>query len=508
MPMANVNVAWEIARDRAFASIVQKGEAIARPELGHSVHVEVTGLERAASTSIASARAARSARRAARRPRPPRGSPSTGCDSPSAAAITTRRATSRRSGAWRRNSSTSSSTPATTSTRGAATAAGIPRSSGSITRTRSTRSSTTATATRSTSRIRTSARRTRRRRSSSRGTITRSTTTTPAISTRTARRRKSSSSAAPPPTRPSSSRCRFARASCRRGRTCASTAACSSARSSTSACSTRGSTAPIRRAAARAPRAAPPRSIRRGRSSARRRSSGCSSSSASARATWTVIGQQVPTFARDLVKANPKGRYSMDKWDGYVASRTRLYARLKETKAPNPVVLSGDVHVHYGSDLKMDFENPRSETIGVEFTNSAITSGGDGAEVSGELGGHAWRQPAHQVPQRAARLRRLHRHAEGDARGIQGARSRHAAGRPGTHRRHSRRRSWEARGGARLVGLRFTGSRVHGFTSSQVPAVHSVQEVRSSLCRVMNELNGCRLDERSNQRLNREPVNP
>ncbi len=104
---------------------------------------------------------------------------------------------------------------------------------------------------------------------------------------------------------------------------------------------------------------------------------------ASARATWTVIGQQVPTFARDLVKANPKGRYSMDKWDGYVASRTRLYARLKETKAPNPVVLSGDVHVHFGSDLKMDFENPRSETIGVEFTNSAITSGGDGAEVSG-----------------------------------------------------------------------------------------------------------------------------
>jgi alkaline phosphatase D len=104
---------------------------------------------------------------------------------------------------------------------------------------------------------------------------------------------------------------------------------------------------------------------------------------ASARATWTVIGQQVPTFARDLVKANPKGQYSMDKWDGYVASRERLYARLKDTKAPNPIVLSGDVHVHYGADLKLDFENPRSETVGVEFTNSSITSGGDGTEVSG-----------------------------------------------------------------------------------------------------------------------------
>jgi alkaline phosphatase D len=100
-----------------------------------------------------------------------------------------------------------------------------------------------------------------------------------------------------------------------------------------------------------------------------------------ARATWTVIGQQVPTFARDMVKAAPQGRFSMDKWDGYTASRDRLYARLKQTRAPNPIVLSGDVHMHYGADLKVDFENPRSETVGVEFTNTAITSGGDGADV-------------------------------------------------------------------------------------------------------------------------------
>jgi alkaline phosphatase D len=104
---------------------------------------------------------------------------------------------------------------------------------------------------------------------------------------------------------------------------------------------------------------------------------------AQSRATWTTIGQQVPTFVRDMVKANPKGRFSMDKWDGYTTSRHRLYARLKETKAPNPIVLSGDVHVHYGSDLKIDYENPRSETVGVEFTNTSITSGGDGAEAAG-----------------------------------------------------------------------------------------------------------------------------
>ena len=64
-----------------------------------------------------------------------------------------------------------------------------------------------------------------------------------------------------------------------------------------------------------------------------------------------------------------------------LASRNRLYARLKETKAPNPVIISGDVHMHYGGDLKLDFARPDSETIGVEFTNTSLTAGGDGADV-------------------------------------------------------------------------------------------------------------------------------
>ncbi len=103
---------------------------------------------------------------------------------------------------------------------------------------------------------------------------------------------------------------------------------------------------------------------------------------AEARSTWTVIGQQVPTFARDLELNEQGARYPMDKWDGYVASRNRLYARLQETRAPNPVILSGDVHQHFGSDLKLDFTKPESDTIGVEFTNTSLTSGGDGSDVS------------------------------------------------------------------------------------------------------------------------------
>jgi alkaline phosphatase D len=103
---------------------------------------------------------------------------------------------------------------------------------------------------------------------------------------------------------------------------------------------------------------------------------------ARANAKWTLIGQQVPTFARDMSAVSPDDKFSMDKWDGYAAARQRLYARLHETRAPNPIVLSGDVHVHYGADLKLDFTEPRSATVRVEFTNSSVTSGSDGSEVA------------------------------------------------------------------------------------------------------------------------------
>ncbi len=45
MPSAAVELAWEVAEDDRFATVAQKGVAVARPELGHAVHVEVAGLK-------------------------------------------------------------------------------------------------------------------------------------------------------------------------------------------------------------------------------------------------------------------------------------------------------------------------------------------------------------------------------------------------------------------------------------------------------------------------------
>jgi len=45
LPDLPITVRWELAHDEAFTRIAQSGQAQALPELAHSVHVEVQGLE-------------------------------------------------------------------------------------------------------------------------------------------------------------------------------------------------------------------------------------------------------------------------------------------------------------------------------------------------------------------------------------------------------------------------------------------------------------------------------
>ena len=44
---------------------------------------------------------------------------------------------------------------------------------------------------------------------------------------------------------------------------------------------------------------------------------------------------------------------------------------------PEPVVITGDRHSTFVSDLKLDFKDPASPTVASEFTGTSITSGGD-----------------------------------------------------------------------------------------------------------------------------------
>ncbi|MFE9247724.1 alkaline phosphatase D family protein [Streptomyces sp. NPDC007088] len=97
------------------------------------------------------------------------------------------------------------------------------------------------------------------------------------------------------------------------------------------------------------------------------------------KATWNVVPQQV-TFAQRKDRATPGHKLSMDSWDGYPASRQRLLDGWRSTGKDNLMVLTGDVHVHYGFDIKADFDDPASKTLGTEIVTSSITSGGDGSD--------------------------------------------------------------------------------------------------------------------------------
>ncbi|MEU1586491.1 alkaline phosphatase D family protein [Micromonospora sp. NPDC005710] len=91
--------------------------------------------------------------------------------------------------------------------------------------------------------------------------------------------------------------------------------------------------------------------------------------------TWDILGQQV-FFAQQL---DANGAASMDAWDGYRASRSRIQTGWQQRGVRNPLVLTGDVHKSWANDLKADYANPSSATIGTELVCTSITSTGNGS---------------------------------------------------------------------------------------------------------------------------------
>ena len=94
-------------------------------------------------------------------------------------------------------------------------------------------------------------------------------------------------------------------------------------------------------------------------------------------ATWQVLAQQV-IFTYFDREAGPGTEFSGGDWNAYVASRKRVIDGMVDRHVRNPVVLTGDAHMHMASDLKTDFLDPESPPIGSEFVGTSISSDGDG----------------------------------------------------------------------------------------------------------------------------------
>lgn len=104
------------------------------------------------------------------------------------------------------------------------------------------------------------------------------------------------------------------------------------------------------------------------------------SESAERGARWRVIGSQT-VFSRinESVSYGNTDPLDYDAWDGYMANKNRTLNHLYSNKIGNNIVISGDSHASWVSDLVWLNDEPYNPdtgagAIGVEFAGSAVSS--------------------------------------------------------------------------------------------------------------------------------------
>ena len=98
---------------------------------------------------------------------------------------------------------------------------------------------------------------------------------------------------------------------------------------------------------------------------------------AQSKAQWNIIAQDLlvaPLTQRDLTDHKP-GRWT-DGWDGYMANRSRMLASIERNRVNNPVFWGGDIHSFWVTDLHADANNPDSRVVATEFVGTSVTSDG------------------------------------------------------------------------------------------------------------------------------------
>jgi alkaline phosphatase D len=103
------------------------------------------------------------------------------------------------------------------------------------------------------------------------------------------------------------------------------------------------------------------------------------------RARWKGLAQQVMMMDLDR---DPGELYAMnlDSWGGYRAARTRLLDHLRNRRIGDVVVLTGDEHQNYAGEIHIDSRAPKGPPLAVEFVATSISSGGDGQDVRADMG--------------------------------------------------------------------------------------------------------------------------
>jgi alkaline phosphatase D len=100
---------------------------------------------------------------------------------------------------------------------------------------------------------------------------------------------------------------------------------------------------------------------------------------ASSRARWTIVAQQTLMAELDRQVEGGPHRFWLDGWDGYPNARRRLLDSIATHQPRNPIVIGGDRHAFFVADLARDSTRPGGPPIASEFVGTSITAEGPSA---------------------------------------------------------------------------------------------------------------------------------
>ncbi len=99
--------------------------------------------------------------------------------------------------------------------------------------------------------------------------------------------------------------------------------------------------------------------------------------------TWKVWGNEVQMWQMTLrlgdlplvpAIVSYTAYVNTDQWDGFRSERREILSELATANVSSLLVLTGDIHAFFASELRADFDSPATPAVGVEYVTAAISS--------------------------------------------------------------------------------------------------------------------------------------
>lgn len=111
---------------------------------------------------------------------------------------------------------------------------------------------------------------------------------------------------------------------------------------------------------------------------------------------WNLLANNVAMamLARAGGKEDPHvDYYGMDAWPAYAHERIEMMQFIADHKVANPIVITGDIHSNFVNELRVDDRKHDAAVVATEFIGTSISSSGDGTAHPASTEGLMRRNP-------------------------------------------------------------------------------------------------------------------